>query len=581
MANGTYTFTGRVTTFTAVNGGTYRIQAFGAQGGAAYQGTGGNGAEVEGDFTLSAGETLKIVVGGAGTAGYGHDGGGGGGGTFVFETDSSGTVIQKLLVAGGGGGGGFVFGAGNAGQAGYATMGSGIAGTGGTGATGKNYGGGGGGGYKGGAGGGFGGAAGYAYGYAGSNASNRTSNPSSNGLYSGGAGYPSPGNNTNGKGGFGGGGGGGNFGGGGGGGGFGGGNGGGAYYNAGSTAGYNGGGATGGYGGGSFDSGTNQVLVSGENAGNGSVIITPLCFLRGTRILTPTGEVRVEELQIGDLVVTRFGGIQPVRWIGRHSHPAGDPALTPVCIHAGALGERLPARDLYVSPGHSVLVDGTLLIARLLVNGVTVTQNWCPPRIDYVHVELASHDCVIAEGAWAETYADAQVSRAAFDNAAEYEALYPDAGPAPDEFTLCAPRPERGAKLEAALRPVVARVAVAPGALSGSIDRIDGAWRVQGWAHDAAHPDLPVLLEVELDGRVVGTVAACEPRGDLAQAGFGRGRCAFTFTSPVRLRPELLASLRVRREADGAPLAMDPRCQAALPAEPAAKRAGLRLVAAA
>ncbi len=580
MANGTYRFTGTIKTFTATNGGSYLIKAYGGQGGSAYNGVGGLGAEVEGDFTLTAGETLKIVVGGVGGAGYGHDGGGGGGGTFVIETNGA-AVVQKLLVAGGGGGAGFVFLAGNNGGAGYASpAGSGVAGTGGAGATGKGYGGGGGGGYKGGAGAGFGGTAGSAYGLPGYDASNRTSNPSSNGSYAGGAGYTSAGNSGNGHGAFGGGGGGGFSGGGGGGGGFGGGNGGAAYYHAGSTAGYHGGGAYGGQGGGSFNSGASQVLVSGENAGAGSVVLTPLCFLRGTRILTPTGEVRVEDLQTGDSVVTRFGGIQPVRWVGRHSHPAGDPALTPVCIRAGALGERLPARDLYVSPGHSVLVDGTLLIARLLVNGVTVTQDWCPQRIDYVHIELAAHDCVIAEGAWAETYADAQVSRAAFDNAAEYEALYPEAGPAPDEFTLCAPRPERGAKLEAALRPVVARVAVAPGALSGSVDRIDGAWRVQGWAHDAAHPDLPVLLEVELDGRVIGTVAACEPRGDLAQAGFGRGRCAFTFTSPVRLRPELLASLRVRRAADGAELAMDPRCQAALPADPAAKRAGLRLVAA-
>ena len=580
MANGTYTFTGSVKTFTATNGGTYLIKAYGGQGGSAYNGIGGNGAEVEGDFTLTAGETLKIVVGGVGGPGYGHDGGGGGGGSFVVETNSSGAVIQKLLVAGGGGGGGFVFLAGNNGQAGYASpTGNGVAGTGGAGATGKGYGGGGGGGYKGGAGAGFGGQAGYAYGLPGYNATNRTSNPSSNGSYAGGLGYTSSGNSGNGKGGFGGGGGGGFSGGGGGGGGYGGGTGGSAYYNSGG-----GGGGYGGQGGGSFDSGTSQMLVSGENTGNGSVVITPLCFLRGTRVLTPTGEARVEDLQVGDPVVTRFGGIQPVKWLGRHSHSAGDPALTPVCIRAGALGERLPARDLYVSPGHSVLVDGTLLIARLLVNGVTVTQDWCPPRIDYFHIELPSHDCVIAEGAWAETYADAQVSRAAFDNAAEYEALYPGDGPAPDEFTLCAPRPERGAKLEAAMRPVVAQAtkasAVAPGALAGSIDRIDGAWRVQGWAHDAAHAELPVLLEVELDGRVIGTVAACDERMDLAQAGFGRGRCAFTFTSPVRLRPELLGTLRVRRMADGMELTMHPSCAAQVPPAPKLlKPVELRLVA--
>ena len=388
------------------------------------------------------------------------------------------------------------------------------------------------------------------------------------GNYAGGSGY----SGIAGSGGYGGGGGGGQYGGGGGGG-----------VPGGNAGGYNGTAASGGDGGGSFDAnGTSTATFTtvSESDDNGDVTVTPLCFLHGTRILTPTGEVRVEDLQAGDAVVTRFGGIQPVKWIGRHSHPAGDPALTPVCIRAGALGERLPARDLYVSPGHSVLVEGTLLIARLLVNGVTVTQHWSPPRIDYLHIELPTHDCVIAEGAWAETYADAQVSRAAFDNGADYDALYPEDGPAPDEFTLCALRPERGAKLEAALRPVVARAAVAPGGLAGSIDRVDGAWRVQGWAHDLAHPDLPVLLEVELDGRVIGTVAACEERMDLAHAGFGRGRCAFTFTSPVRLRPELLHSLRVCRVADGTPLAMDARCAAGIAAfEEAPPAPRLRIVA--
>ncbi len=540
-------------TYTVPTTENVRIAAYGAAGGAAFSAggavAGGAGAEVGGEFTLAGGDVLHIVVGGVG-GGYGsaHSGGGGGGGTFVKDM----TTGTLLLVAGGGGGGGE---AGSGGGGAVTTVLNGDnPGTPGTGAYA-----GGGGGFAGGTGGRSGGIT-------------ATAGQGINNGYAGGAAYTG----SSDAGGYGGGGGG--SAGGGGGGGVGGGSGGNYSGRTGGVAQGTGGGGGGSYYGSSVQSGTTFGTAAVNNSA-GSVVLTPLCFLRGTRILTPTGEVRVEELQVGDSVVTRFGGIQPVRWVGRHSHPAGDPALTPVCIHAGALGERLPARDLYVSPGHSVLVDGTLLIARLLVNGVTVTQDWCPQRIDYVHIELAAHDCVIAEGAWAETYADAQVSRAAFDNAAEYEALYPEAGPAPDEFTLCAPRPERGAKLEAALCPVVARVAVAPGALSGSVDRIDGAWRVQGWAHDAAHPDLPVLLEVELDGRVIGTVAACEPRADLAQAGFGRGRCAFTFTSPVRLRPELLASLRVRRAADGAELAMDPRCQAALPADPAAKRAGLRLVA--
>ena len=544
-------------TYTVPTTETVQIAAYGAAGGTGSSASGpvagGKGAEVGGAFTLNAGDVINYYLGGAGGSyGSGATGaGGGGGGTFIRDM----TTGALLLVAGGGGGGGEAGTAG--GDAGTAAINSDNPGSPGTGTF-------------------AGGGGGVSGGNSGTSSTAATAGlpfPSSAGgsSYAGGAGYSASAE----TGGYGGGGGG--SAGGGGGGGIGGGMG-GNYTGHGATA-----QGTGGSGGGSY---VNSAVSPGttfgtaaENSGVGFASFTPLCFLRGTRILTPTGEVRVEELQVGDSVVTRFGGIQPVKWLGRHSHPAGDPALTPVCVRAGALGERLPTRDLYVSPGHSVLVDGTLLIARLLVNGVTVTQDWCPPRIDYFHIELPSHDCVIAEGAWAETYADAQVSRAAFDNAAEFEALYPEDGPAPDEFSLCAPRPERGAKLEAALRPVVARVAVAPGALAGSIDRIDGAWRVQGWAHDAAHPDLPVLLEVELDGRVIGTVAACEERMDLAQAGFGLGRCAFTFTSPVRLRPELLGTLRIRRMADGAELTMHPSCAADLPTPKEAKSAGLRLVA--
>ena len=546
------------TTETLTTGGSYTITAIGGTGGAAAVASGGAAASVTDTFNLAPGTVLTFVVGGTGgSPSSPNGGGGGGGGTFVFETPSGGDTLIPLLIAGGGGGAG----GGSTGTAGGSALqtysGAGLAGGG--------NGGGGGGSYYGGNGAG-----------AGNTGTGGTTNTSAPFPYNGGTGYSNVTTATNsGNGGYGGGGGGGYTGGGGGGGRPGGDGG------AGSTSG------AGGQAGGSFDSGSSETFAAVAD-GNGEVIVAmaspgtgPLCFLRGTRILTPTGEVRVEDLQLGDAVVTRFGGIQPVKWIGRHSPAPDNGVNTPVCIHAAALGERLPARDLYVSPGHSLLVDGSLLIASLLVNGVTVTQSWCPPRIDYFHVELATHDCVIAEGAWAETYADAQISRDRFANAAEYDLLYPEAGPAPDAFTLCAPRPEQGAKLEAALRPVLARVAVTPGPLQGSIDRIDGAWRVQGWAHDPAHPDLPVLLEVELDGQVIGTVAACEQRDDLAQAGFARGRCAFTFTSPVRLRPERLHSLRIRRAADGASLAMDARCAAAIPPfqQPEAATARLRIVA--
>jgi hypothetical protein len=282
-----------------------------------------------------------------------------------------------------------------------------------------------------------------------------------------------------------------------------------------------------------------------------------LCFLKGTRILTPTGERAVESLAIGELVMTRFSGMQRIKWIGRQSHAAAlareDAGKRPVCIRAGALGEGVPARDLFVSPGHSMLVEGNLLLAGLLVNGVTVTQEWCPELVEYYNIELETHDCVVAEGAFAETYADCGEMRGQFGNAASFHALYPGYRP-PEEVSLCAPRPERGARLEAALRPVLARAAAGPGTLAGWLDLISAPWTVEGWARDEAHPELPVVLEFLLDGEVLGTAVACHFRGDLTQDGRSSGRHGFRWTAPCTLPADAAARLHVRRAGDGAAL---------------------------
>jgi hypothetical protein len=113
-------------TFTAPVTGVYNILAFGAQGGEASAPgiAGGFGAEVGGDFVLTAGETLSIVVGGMGAAAV--DGAGGGGGTVVLTSIGTG-----LLIAGGGGGSGDILAPGPgliSGDGGNATLGGGSGG---------------------------------------------------------------------------------------------------------------------------------------------------------------------------------------------------------------------------------------------------------------------------------------------------------------------------------------------------------------------------------------------------------------------------------------------------------------------
>jgi hypothetical protein len=158
-----------------------------------------------------------------------------------------------------------------------------------------------------------------------------------------------------------------------------------------------------------------------------SVTPFPVCFLEGTTIATPDGDRAVETLVIGDLVTTADGTTRPVRWIGRQTVVAvfADPLHAyPIRFARGALGDGLPVRDLFVSPDHALLVDGVLVQASALVNGTSVTRAPAPaPRFVYVHIELADHALVLAEGVPAETFVD-HVTRRRFDNFAEFEALY-------------------------------------------------------------------------------------------------------------------------------------------------------------
>ena len=315
---------------------------------------------------------------------------------------------------------------------------------------------------------------------------------------------------------------------------------------------------------GSFSTNTGPLHLSEDPSGGLS--IGAICYLAGTRILTAKGEMRVEDIRIGDLIATRLGGLQPVRWIGWQSFARrfaqNNRAKIPVRIQAGALGGGLPERDLFVSPGHSMFLDGVLVLARNLVNGVTITQDDVPETITYFQLEFDTHDCVLAEGCWSESFIDGPGLRAQFHNAAEYLREHP-AYVEPPETILCAPRPESGPALEQALAPVLKHAAAilaeaggAPGPVEGWIDDIaDG--HVTGWAIDTQHPEMPVWLDIWSGAAKLGTVLACEHRADLEAAGKGTGRCAFTFALPAGAG----TSLSVRRAGDPAELPMASGCQ--------------------
>ncbi len=153
------------------------------------------------------------------------------------------------------------------------------------------------------------------------------------------------------------------------------------------------------------------------------------CYYPGTFVRTPVGDIAVDALRIGDEVVTADGRVLPVRWIGRNtvSTRLRDPlTVLPIRIKAGALADNVPERDLLVSPEHAMFIDGLLIQAHVLVNGVSIVRERdVPETFSYHHVELAEHALLLAEGAPAESFVD-NVHRRAFDNWEEHQALYGD-----------------------------------------------------------------------------------------------------------------------------------------------------------
>ena len=157
------------------------------------------------------------------------------------------------------------------------------------------------------------------------------------------------------------------------------------------------------------------------------------CFLPGTLIATPDGECRIEEIAPGDIILSVSGGREnlpvPVKWIGRRVVSTFfGPAerLMPVRFAAGSLGDGIPHTDLTVTADHAILVDGVLCQAETLVNGKTVTRvplSEYGERFTVYHIETERHEIVLANGAPAETFID-NASRRAFDNYAEFQALY-------------------------------------------------------------------------------------------------------------------------------------------------------------
>jgi hypothetical protein len=154
------------------------------------------------------------------------------------------------------------------------------------------------------------------------------------------------------------------------------------------------------------------------------------CFLKGTKILTPSGDRLVQELQIGDEVRT-LAGRRPIKWIGYNKFTKEEgrvwqDRVMPIRVARFAIDDHSPHGDLYLSPLHCVFFNEALIPVKYLVNWISVAQG-APSgmsAIEYYHIDLGRHEVLYAEGALVESFFDGESEREHFSNFVQYERLY-------------------------------------------------------------------------------------------------------------------------------------------------------------
>jgi hypothetical protein len=170
---------------------------------------------------------------------------------------------------------------------------------------------------------------------------------------------------------------------------------------------------------------TDVAFVTGE--------VLP-CFVAGARIETDRGLVPVEEIEVGDLIVTLDHGLQPVRWRGSRTVPScGEHSA--VIIPKGRLGDH---DELRVSPQHRVHLSGwraelycgsdeVLVKAVHLVRSGVLRQDHSGAPVSYHHLLFDRHEIIRAEGLWSESYFPGPATLASFDGETQAEilALFP------------------------------------------------------------------------------------------------------------------------------------------------------------
>ena len=157
---------------------------------------------------------------------------------------------------------------------------------------------------------------------------------------------------------------------------------------------------------------------------------TGSCFLKGTKISTPSGDRLVQDLQIGDEVQT-LTGPKTIKWIGynkftKEEGRAWHDNVMPIRVARFAIDDRTPHRDLYLSPLHCIFFSEALIPVMYLINEASIAQGMPSDMsaIEYYHIDLGTHEVIYAEGVSVESFFDDGSNRESFSNFIQYERLY-------------------------------------------------------------------------------------------------------------------------------------------------------------
>lgn len=164
-------------------------------------------------------------------------------------------------------------------------------------------------------------------------------------------------------------------------------------------------------------SGTSGTLAITKNSdGNWDVSEEKACFLAGSMIRTPTGEITVETLRSGDKIsgFDPVSGKETVLTIMRtarntayvRSNTAREDSDHPVRIVADAISDGIPTRDLLVTAEHCLFLDGSFVPVRMLVNERSISYDTTFSAYDYFHIEVEPHAIIVANGVLTESYLD-------------------------------------------------------------------------------------------------------------------------------------------------------------------------------